>query len=52
MIIRKRSPDSGIEPKTSDLPGSVPTFTQPGLLRNLMIEYIGKHNDVWFKVQC
>ena len=36
MINRKRSPDSGIEPETSDMPGSVLTFTPTGHLRNLM----------------
>ena len=35
-INRKRSPESGIEPETSDMPGSVLTFTPPGLLCNLM----------------
>ena len=40
MIKRKRIPDSGIEPETSVLPGSVQTFTRPGLLRNPMIELL------------
>ena len=35
-INRKRSPDSGIEPKTSDMPGKRATFTPQGHLRNLM----------------
>ena len=34
-INRKRSPDSGIEPETTDLPESMVTFTPPGHLRNL-----------------
>ena len=39
-IYRKRSPDSGIEPEISDMPGSVLTVTPPGLLRNLMIKLL------------
>ena len=35
-INRKRSPDTGIEPETSDMPGKRATFTPPGHLRNLM----------------
>ena len=35
-INRKRSPDSGIEPETSDCRESMLTFTPPGHLRNLM----------------
>ena len=40
MINRKRSPDSGMEPETSGLPGSVLTFTPPGLLHNLLIKLL------------
>ena len=35
-INRKRSPDSGIEPETSDMPGKRATFTPPGHLCFLM----------------
>ena len=40
MLKRKRSPDSGIEPANSGLPGSVMTFTPTGLLRNLIIKLL------------
>ena len=43
MIKRKRIPDSEIEPETTGLPDSVLTFTQPGLLRNLMIKLLKIH---------
>ena len=35
-INRKQSPDTGIEPKTSDMPGKRATFTLPGHLCFLM----------------
>ena len=35
-INRKQSPDTGIEPKTSDMPGKRATFTPPGYLCFLM----------------
>ena len=35
-IIRKQSPDTGIEPETSDMTGKRATFTPPGHLRFLM----------------
>ena len=35
-IIRKQSPDTGIEPETSDMPGKRATFTPPGHLCFLM----------------
>ena len=36
QINRKQSPDTGIEPETSDMPGKRATFTPPGHLRFLM----------------
>ena len=35
-INRKQSPDTGIEPETSDMPGKRATFTPPGHLCFLM----------------
>ena len=35
-INRKQSPDTGIEPETSDMPGNRATFTPPGDLCFLM----------------
>ena len=35
-INRKQSPDTGIEPETSDMPGRRATFTPPGHLCFLM----------------
>ena len=36
MINRKQSPDTGIEPEFSDMPGKRATFTPPGHLCFLM----------------
>ena len=36
MINRKQSPDTGIEPQTSDMPGNRATFTPAGHLSFLM----------------
>ena len=53
MIKRRQSPDSGIEPETSGLPGSVLTFTPNALLRNPMIKLLKTQvNTMMYDLRC